>query len=101
MKKQIIPNGFEAVSHTDIRRIVSRLHVRSSIFTVCREVRRALKWKTSPHMHRRYALAAAIQEHARNIWEYKYVMGSVPRKYPTFRPRYYFNRETLKTIIIP
>ncbi len=87
------------VSHPDIKRIVSRCHVSESCLSVCRKVKRALKWKKHSKIHRRYAIAAAIQAHAENVWLYRYVQGSVPRKYPAFKPRYYFDKETSKTTI--
>lgn len=67
------------------------------IKTLARKMRR---FKKLPRATRRYAIAAAIQHHARNLHEYNYVMGSVPRKFPKFQPRYYFNRATKETIIV-
>lgn len=87
------------VSHPDIKRIVSRLHVSLSCLAVCRKVKKTLKWKKLSRVHRRYAIAAAIQAHAENVWLYRYVNGSVPRKFPAFKPRYFFDKETSLTSI--
>lgn len=100
MKKHKCPPGFEPVDHSTIDSIVSRMHVSASPLTVARTIRKSLKWETTPPAHRRYAIAAAIQAHARNVWEYRYMMGSVPRPYADFQPRYFFNRTTQQTIIL-
>ena len=95
------PAGLEVLSHGHVRAIVSREHVGASVLQVCRAARHALKdWRGMPPTHRRYVVAAAIQAHAYNQWEYRYVMGTVPRPYPEFRPRYFFRRETSETVIV-
>lgn len=89
------------VNHPDVSRIVACLHVSASPLTAARAVRKKLKgWRKLPASHRRYAIAAAIQAHAKNIHLYRYVNGSVPRKFPKFKPRYFFNSETKGTVIV-
>lgn len=101
-----------AVNHPSVRRIVGACHVGESPRCVVRKVLKSLKapkgkrkqgkkkgWRLLDKIHRRYAIAAAIQAHAENIWEYRYVMGSVPRSYPKFKPRYFWDADNLKVII--
>lgn len=50
---------------------------------------------------RRILIAATIQTLKRNLWEYRYVMGTVPRKYPPFQNRYWFDTEDRSILIGP
>lgn len=89
------------VSHPDIRRIVSRLHVSQSYLSVCREVRKAQgkQWRKQPATHRRYAIAAAIQAHAYNKLEYRAVQSGQLSLLSRFSPRYFFNSDTKQVTI--
>lgn len=94
----------EPVEHHMIGRIVGRLHVSESPRVAARAVAEAMQggvkgFLKQPKHKRRYAIAGAIQEHARNLHNYRYVMGSVPRAYPDYKPRYFFNKETNEVTI--
>jgi len=93
----------EPVRHDGIRRIVGRLHVNTPILEVIREVMSCMKGgrKTvlGDSAKCRYLIAATIQHHAMNLHEYRYVIGSVPRKHTKFRFRYFFNKDNKKVTI--
>ena len=94
----------EPVKHSEVKSIVGRIHVctrpREAVRHVASQIKGGVKgFLKQPKHKRRYLVAAAIQEHAKNLHEYRYVMGSVPRVYPEFKPRYFFNSETNETTI--
>ena len=93
----------EPVYHPIVKRVVGRLHVSTRKLSAVRAVLKSLTgdWRKLPKHFRRYVVAAAIQHQAEDYHLYRYVVGTVPREYPEFKPRYFFNPETKETTIQP
>ena len=90
--------NMEMVNHLMVNQIIDREHVSTSPRKLIRLVRSKLR--TRPDKDGlKYLTAAVFNRWAHNMWEYKYVMGTVPRKYPKFKARYLWDEENRKVVI--
>ena len=95
--------GCPPVFNGMISQIVVRCHVSESTLAVVRYVLSRMNGgrkgflKNAKH-RRRYAIAAAIQQHAENRVEYRQVMA---RAAVEFVPRYFYDKATDRVLIAP
>lgn len=92
------PPDFEPADHSTVRWLVNRMHVGTPNRELLKDIRERTKGQ-SRHV-RRYAYAAALNAHNANRGLYADVMNAELGN-PEPRPRYYFNRNTKETRIVP
>lgn len=97
MKKETIET-LPPVAHDNVTHLVGAYHVSEHPKKIIRAIARKMKPKPRG-AQLRYLIAAVYNAHAKNIHLYKYVMGSVPRKYPKYLARYRWD-ETNQTVVI-
>lgn len=88
-----------AVQHSEISYYVDSRHVTTSPRVMARALINKLRSKKAQRASRRYIIAAVFNRWARNMWEYKYVMGSVPRSYPSYVARYLWDDNKKEVVI--
>ena len=94
----------EPVHNSAVKRRLGDIHVATPLLEAIRRVMEQLPkgrdgFFAMDRKARRYFIACVIKHHRRNQYDYRYVMGSVPREYPAFNERYYFNYETKEVFI--